>query len=674
MRRSTRLSHSARRNILIVLAAAIVASSCELSSGFLSDTERSSLYSLSINAGDAAAIENGSVVLPGTEISAVVSRKSGAGDLAALDFALESQGGTPAAGLRLNGAASKALPVGASGSDAVSASKTVASIDGKLGGFSIPEGLAPGFYTLSASLSGGDGSVLQKESVYIFVGDSQPVIESVSTFPPSVEPGTGVLLGLRVSMHPVAAGAKPAAAAGSASAKGAATAAGDPWIRWSKDGSSFSEGLLSGGFDKAVWPAPRTEGAYSISVEVFPSAPLTGKTFPFKARVSQELKVMVIAPPGGSGNDFADPLSFYSLLRLDGNFDDIGTRPRASQPEGFGSPALDTYSTGFGYRLGPSSGVRIPGLMPPTAGGAMAAFSTIVRLDSDQAEGVLVRFASDDGSYYLVLGVKDSQPYVEYQAEGKTLRSTAQSAAFRFPMTLEAYLKPDGDKLKITWWAEGERIEAPSLPLTPPPPPGGAQLGGAQSLPGVYDGFALRIGSPSPSYRLASRRKYKAALVIAEAFEDQALPPKSLPAGSVSAASGALALEPGSALSLSPAFDLSQPLLVEADAQGEASSLSAAVSTEAGDRLLGFAWSGEVSGPGGEILGRAGPAGLRLAFSLELKDGRVYLRGPEASFSVAAPAGAKRFLLSLERKAGGAGTAAVDRILARSSSAPAARK
>jgi hypothetical protein len=75
---------------------------------------------------------------------------------------------------------------------------------------------------------------------------------------------------------------------------------------------------------------------------------------------------MVIAASGGSGNDFADPLSFYSLLRLDGSFDDSGTRPRGAQPEAFGSPSLDIYPGGFGYRFGAKAGVTVPGLMPPS--------------------------------------------------------------------------------------------------------------------------------------------------------------------------------------------------------------------------------------------------------------------------------------------------------------------
>ena len=196
-------------------------------------------------------------------------------------------------------------------------------------------------------------------------------------------------------------------------------------------------------------------------------------------------------------------------MRFDGSFDDIGTRPRSLQPKGFGSPALDTYSSGFGYRFGDSAGVVVTGLMPPSASGNLGDFSVILRLSADQPDGTLVDFASADGSYSLVFGLKDSWPYVESTSGGTTRRSTASASIPVSTLTIAARLKPDGDKLDISWSAEGERIAAPSLPLPPAPPEGSATIGGAGSVPGVYDAFGLMVASSPPLYRLAARREWK---------------------------------------------------------------------------------------------------------------------------------------------------------------------
>jgi hypothetical protein len=657
---------SATRAFLLTSAALASVLSCGISSGLLSDSERSSLYTLNINSPDGSNIADGVVLLPGTGISAIVAKKTSAGDPAALDFSLAGLDGAPVAALHFASSAAKGSAGGGTqqaGSPA--ASLSVARIDGKLDGFTIPAGLSQGAYALSVSLSGPDGSLLLQEQFHLFVGGSVPMINSVSAFPPAVEPGTSALLGLTVSWTSIPAPAAPAspAAAGTAAAPQESR---DPWIRWSKDGASFAEGPLSAGLGKVVWSAPSAEGAYSITAEVFPVAPPKGSSFHFKAASSQDLKVMVIAAPGGSGNDFADSPAFYSLLRFDGSFDDIGTRPRSAQPKSFGSPILDTYSSGFGYRFGANAGVVIPGLMPPSASGMLGAFSVVLRLGADQTDGTLVGFASGDGSYRLVLGIKASKPYVDSTSGGKTLRSLASASIPGSPLTIAATFRPYDGKLAISWSAEGERIDAPYLPLPSAPPDGSATLGGPGSLPGVYDGFGLMVGSSLPFYRLAARRLWKAALIIAESFEDGALPPQSSPAGGVSAASGALELEPGGSLTLAPSFGITSALELEADIGGDQASCVLDVSTPEGSRVFSIQGTGTIADAAGKAIGSLDTAGGRIAFALELKEGSLYLRGAASKDPVLIPSSARRFVLSLAR-IGGSGEAAFDRVLVRSS-------
>lgn len=665
----------AQRALLIALAVAASMLSCELSSGFLSESERSSLYTLSLKAAatsasghDESPLADGTVILPGTDISALVGKKSGSLDLASLEFSLVSEGGKTAAGLRLLSPIASPAAGGASKALSTANTKNVSSIDGRLTGFQVPAGSPPGLYILTASLAGADGVVLLKSSMYLFVGQGRPVIKSVSTFPPSVASGESVLLGVAVGWEDLAA--PPAGASAAASTKGATTAAAgtpDPWIRWSKDGKTFAEGLLSGGFDKVVWSAPLSEGAYLIRVEVFPSASTTGAAYSFTSPANQDINVKVIGSAGAGGNVFTEPLAFYSLLKFDGSFDDVGTRPRKVQPESFGSPALDTYSSGFGYRFDQSSGVRIPGLMPPSGADRLAAFSVVLRLDSDRSEGRLVAFSSDDGSYGLNLGIKDSRPYVESVIGDKVERSSAQTQLPRFPLTLVAVLWPVGDKLEISWSADGERIDSPPLPLPASPPEGSARLGGAQSLAGVYSGFGLIVGSSPPSYRLAMRHKWKLSLILAEAFEDAILPPLSTPVGGVSVTHGALQLEPGASLALGPAFPINSVTYIEADVAGDRSSCLVTLSSADRAPILSVRGTGEVIDPSGKVAGSLGDQGGRVAFTLEAREGSLFVRGSDAANPIVLPGAAKRFVLSLQRS-GGSDRAVFERVLARASS------
>jgi hypothetical protein len=662
--------------IALAMAVSALVLSCEATSGLLTESERSSLYTLTIKSSDGTALSNGSIVYPGTSLAAYVESKSDATSPAAMDLSLSSAAGVSVSAMRF-----------ATASAAKSATtlknatvKTVTSLAGKLPGFSVPSSTSSGLYTLTLALSDSSGTSIQQEKLTLFVDTQQPTISSVSVFPPSVEPGASVLLSLTTSWSAVAAPSSQSSSTDSSASTSfssstaassttvASTVARDPWIRWSKDSVAFAEGLLSQGYNQAVWTAPSVEGAYAISVEVFPSAPTT--TYSFKAAANQELKVMVIAASGGSGNDFADPSAFYSLLRLKGSFADTGTRTKASQSAAFGSPAIDTYSSGFGYAFDDSSGVSLPGLMPPASsdGESLGAFALLFRLDSSASSGSLARFVSADKSYSLSFGLSAGSPYVIAKVDGKTFKSVAASAIPQSPLTLEAVLTPNGDKLDIAWRAEGKYIEAPSIDLVAAPPAGDASLGGAGSLAGVYDGFGLMLPTSSnaysPTFRLAARRAWKSALVLAESFET-GLPEKAVVAGTAAADISGLSLAVDSSVALSNALTLGSGLVVSASIQGDraASCLSFSDGAAVAFEVSG---TGLVTGADGASLGSVGQTASGLQFSLSPNGGALTVAGSESSVKL--PSAAKHYQITFKHKAEGSGSVRITDLLVRSSS------
>ncbi len=141
--------HHALGAFSLTIAASALALSCGVSSGFLSDSERNSLYTLTMNAPDGSTLSEGDSILPGTGVSVIVDKKSGVGNPAALDFTLMGLDGSSAAAFHLATPSARALTVDGSqptALPAVSPSQTVARIDGKLDGFVIPAGLSPGAY------------------------------------------------------------------------------------------------------------------------------------------------------------------------------------------------------------------------------------------------------------------------------------------------------------------------------------------------------------------------------------------------------------------------------------------------------------------------------------------------------------------------------------------------
>jgi hypothetical protein len=601
-----------------VIAVSALAMSCGVSASFLSDSEKSSLYSVSVVSKSGEEIRNGSMLSPGAVLVPSVSILPGAADPSGFEIVLEGSLGAAAA-LRIvprdqisavSESASGDTEVPPAAADTIQTEQSVERITGELPGLSIPDSIPAGAYKVEMCVLDQTGAKYLT-SIVIFIGFDEPYVENARLFPPSVEPGAPVLLDVSIGFSSKAA----------AQAETITVSECNPWIEWSVGGSIFAAGPLASGFDRTVWLVPKAAGAYTVTVQVYPEPPLKGRSFGFPASTAARKDIPVVAkqPPAGSGDDFADALSFLSLLRLDGDFSDVGTRPRTGQPESFGSPRLDLYSSGFGYRFTASSGVRVPGLMPPARGDRLVPFSVLVRFspEDEDGTGTIVRFRSDDGGYSLILGLDAWRPYAEFSFEGKIQRSTAASALPYIPLTLEAVFKPSGTTLGISWTAEGERIRAPSMPLPPPPPTGSAELGGSGSLVGIYDGFGLSSGPPSPAFKLAARRKWKSSLILAESFEDGRIPASIVVSGPVSAAQASLELGPGAALAFPSTFDLGEGVVIESAMTGDRASGRLVLAGPDGSGVVSIRGTGEIEDASGRVLGSVMEAGAgRLSLTL----------------------------------------------------------
>jgi len=399
------------------------------------------------------------------------------------------------------------------------------------------------------------------------------------------------------------------------------------WVRWSSEGRTVAEGLLSDGAATAVWRAPRVDGAYAIRAEIFPAAP--SKDLPFGLSPwRQDIKALVRGTL--VADEYADAPAFLSRFAFEGGLEDSGTRPAASPPAPIGAPRLGVYSSGFGYRFDSGAGLRAPGALPPAALGDGAGFTLLWRLYVEAASyekaSDLARFVDADGGTLLRVGVEGQRPFVELPG------GVRSQSAIRLPVgrvDLALTLRRDGARAVPLWILDGESAASEALPFRALDGAAALELGGPGGLVGLYDEFAIHDDAArgQPRFFLAAaERRHGDALFIAEGFEAAAPPAAEAVAapapagarleGAADWSPRAFALAPGSRLSFDRDIPVERPLLVEASRAAGDPGLAVALGAEGGDPLLTVRDSGEAFAADGRPAGRLPLAADRVSFIL----------------------------------------------------------
>ncbi|MFZ4617980.1 MAG: hypothetical protein ACOYM2_17505, partial [Rectinemataceae bacterium] len=171
--------------IVAIFALGTLLPGCDLPSTILTDVERSSMYTFSVQSG-LTGLESGSTLTPGSSIGIKLSAMTGASAPDQLSLALQDQSGQPLATL-LYAKTSEARSLADSGVVLVD------TLDGRLPDFNLPQGLAPGYYTLAGLVTPNGGKV-QRYSFSFFVASSSWELGGVSVSPSMPLAGGSVLL------------------------------------------------------------------------------------------------------------------------------------------------------------------------------------------------------------------------------------------------------------------------------------------------------------------------------------------------------------------------------------------------------------------------------------------------------------------------------------------------
>lgn len=443
---------------------------------------------------------------------------------------------------------------------------------------SLPAGLASGQYRLDLVLYSG-GEVVQKKTVSIFVAPDGWKIDGIRSFPPVITSASTVMLKAELEV--------PADA--------------NPYLRWTWKGKVIRKGMLSAGLGQILWDVPGEGGVYTITLELFPSAPAAGTDFSFTSSMSLSTDIVVSSQARVRGR-LGPATSFLTLLPLQGSLADTGYGARKlgkTAAQAVGSPELVSMDNVFGYRLDGSSGIRVPWLAIPSDGaGALRPFTVSVgaSFDDPNAAGSIVNASSADGSFSLVIdmGHPASAPEARLTAAGApplVVPWGGPPIAAKQRVLLSFSVAPVASGLLTQWFLDGVQVSSLVVraAVTGVRPDGSITIGGDQGFAGVVDEFGVYAtdpaGRPATDPFLFSREQeatYGTRLAFADGFDGIALYNGFGIEGGGQLAAGAVDLGPGSRLVL-PALKPGDALTVSATlSAGSGRSASVLVLADAG--------------------------------------------------------------------------------------------
>jgi hypothetical protein len=193
----------------------------------------------------------------------------------------------------------------------------------------LPAGLAAGLYRLDLVLYSA-GEVVQKKSIPFFVAADGWKIAGIRSFPPVITSAATVMLKAELQIP-----------------EGA-----NPYLRWSWKGKVIQKGMLAAGLGQILWDAPAEGGVYTITLELFPSAPAADSDFQFSSSLSLSTDIIVSGAATQARGRLGPASSFASLLPLQGSLADVGAGARKvgkTRALPVGSPEVVSLENGFGY-------------------------------------------------------------------------------------------------------------------------------------------------------------------------------------------------------------------------------------------------------------------------------------------------------------------------------------
>lgn len=458
--------------------------------------------------------------------------------------------------------------------------------------------LPPGQYRLEIVVLEA-GAQVERRVATIFSVKERPRITGIASFPPLITARSPVLLSADL-------------------ATGEGT---DPWLRWTWRGKTIAQGSASSGTTSVLWMAPADEGVYTVTLELFPAAPVAGTDFPFRSSIVMSTDIYVAAAGAAAREELGPAASYLSLFHLRADLVDAAAAARDLERTAvpIGSPSVVPVGDGFGYRLEDGAGFRAPWPILPVDDGFLGPFTLSVGIRPEQLTGADRILAATVGDLTLSLRLgTDASPELAIGVPGTpetVVRSGAPSLApgRRYLVSVSVEPRPDG--LAARWFIDGRQVSESGAELVPAVTgsDGSVTVGGVAGFTAVIDelGVYYRDDAGRPAtdptlLRQALRRQYGDRLLLADGFDGMFLPAGFSTTGKAALGAGRLALSPAATVELPPIPLPAEGFALELDLEGE-SQRTADVS---------LSWAGS-AGPFLEAQVVAESGALRLEFTAD---------------------------------------------------------
>lgn len=544
-------NHAHRLTVAALLgAAALIVSSCDDGIGLLTTDERQSLYRAEVSARGAPIAATyrtqGLVLDPSEGVRIVFETLKGSEEPSELAVTLRgAPGDFRTAVLYYAGEA----PASES-SDASIEEKAVSSLASFSQTLAVPSDFPDGYYELSLDARSARGESLSFTLIALFlVRDALPP-PAIQVYPANPSPGSRVLLLADLS----------------------GWEGRDPYLRWTVEGTVRSEGTVSEGRDRLLWPAPTAGATAPIGLAVYPVAPPPGVVYSLPAPRNATASLLVAPGNSGSADEFADGRNYLALFRMEDSPDYAGRT--AGSASFIGSPRLDVHAGGFGLVLGgeEGAGIRAASLLLPIRDASLDPFSLLFRLvPRNNMDGILFRAAAASSGRSLELALSEGRPVLKLRAGERYGEIKAQSVltAGRAGF-LAVSVYPEGTSLRAAFFVDGKDSGGGDLSFGAAGWTGAGEtiVAGPGGCPGLYDEAGVWAfddrGERSiyPAFRFASRREFGASLGLAEGFEGRYEPAPLLSDGAEASAPEGLRLPAGARAGLEA--PLEAPFRVEA--------------------------------------------------------------------------------------------------------------
>lgn len=288
----------------------------------------------------------------------------------------------------------------------------------------IPEELPPGKYTFYVRVYESDTEISFKE-IIIFKTDEDYIVEQLVSMPFETEAEKDVIIQADIT-YPEN---------------------GDPFLRWSLDGSVLEEGLLSEGFDTFHWQAAEDNGLYHILLEVFPESCNTS----MQSSVFDIAEIVVTDNPL-TGSDLLTPEEEYSLL-FHFSGDHIPENPSEFTISESGEIKPEAFNNKLMYSFSENSGIQVVGSVIPMSNGDVSAFSINggFSLYDSSGEGNFIKVTSESNELFsLTVNETDNLEFTVGNHSSVSLFSVKEFTVFSLQVI------PSAEGIEIRWFRNGD--------------------------------------------------------------------------------------------------------------------------------------------------------------------------------------------------------------------------